>query len=361
MAEAGVTAAGRRAVSAAAAGAALCLVVLAIVGSQPGSGRSELAPAASPVPAAAKSSGEAVSTGVAGATVASASSIPEAPLPGSEEAGSQAAPLPGSGEALFKAAGATVASAAVPLPGAAGAGAAKTSGGAGVAAVKAAAQKAAAQKAGADAALQLAGSYAAVEARASREAAAAKKESKEVLELKAELTHLKRTNLAEAATPTTLGGQATHGAVATKQGVLARTHKLNGVTDMRNGGSNGAGYWDAEHKDDDWQPVADVVSGLNSEAVENTRLLGSRQQLRGPTTGDDHFSDDASASGALAAASNKAVASNREQEEFKRDDHFVAPPAELTPNHRLPLETQDAGWETALGDTVGALWKGNAR
>lgn len=374
MAEAGVTAAGRRAVAAAAAGAALCLVVvLAIVGSQPGPGRSELALAASPGPAAAKSTGEAVAKAGTGATVASASPIPEAALPGSGEfnraVGIPEAPLPGSGAVAKAATGATVASAGVSsgasVSGAVGAEAVKIPGEASPGAAAVAPKAGAATPAAGSEPQQDSDSYAAVEARASLEAKAAKEESKEVRELKAELTHLKGSRLAQAAIPKPPGGQAAHGAVApaaTTRGGGARTHKLNGVTDMRNGGSKaeGAGYWDAEHKDDDWQPVADVVKGMKTEEAFNKRLLGSRQQ-NVLTAGDDLFSDDASSEGALVKASNLAAASNQEQPEFKNDDSFLAPPAQITPNHRLPLETQDAGWETWLGGKVGALWKGNSR
>jgi hypothetical protein len=342
MSEPSVTAVSRRAVAVTAAAVALCVLVLATVDTQPEEQRSVFGAGA------AVSLAEALTALRSGATASASATkkIVAASLPGSSSRVSASLVgrrgLPKAQPTLATARG--------------GADAAKTQTKTeAYAAVEALAARQAEEAQAEDKELrQLKSgehSFAAVETRAAKEAATAKTEGREVRELKAEL--LKLQGRRAVAT-----GESLQGGEVGESGDVAQP-ELNTVTDMRNGRVGvGAGYWDSKHTDDNFEPLDNVMRGISAEADRDKVLLGAHEHEQGLLTSGDAFANDGAAEARQLGAANAAAASNKEQPEFAADDNFVAPPMQITPNHRLPLEAGEAGWEGWVGREVDALWEG---
>mgnify|MGYP004060121897 CR=1 FL=1 len=55
-------------------------------------------------------------------------------------------------------------------------------------------------------------------------------------------------------------------------------------------------------------------------------------------------------------SANAILQLNEAEPELSSDDVFVAPPAALTPSHRLPVQQGDAPWESKVATLASDLW-----
>jgi hypothetical protein len=76
--------------------------------------------------------------------------------------------------------------------------------------------------------------------------------------------------------------------------VGAKQQSLNRQSDMQNGQRDkGAGYWDKEHHDDDWVPVADMYGKLEKRSVAwaNEEKENERDKRSDTFVGEDTFEE----------------------------------------------------------------------
>jgi hypothetical protein len=160
-----------------------------------------------------------------------------------------------------------------------------------------------------------------LESEAMREAALARLEAKRVKALQKELLSIK----------------------AKKNAPHAAQQSLNGDSDMQNGQrEKGAGYWDKDHHDDNWVPVADEYSKLDKRKA----LWDSEVQASEGDKKFDAFVDDEKVEAPVVASANSILLMNSFEKEFSDDDDFVPPPSEITPAHRVPVQSY-LPWEVA--------------
>lgn len=187
-------------------------------------------------------------------------------------------------------------------------------------------------------------------ARASRDQSLADAEAAKVKELEAKLKALQKPSKAKKTPPAKT-------ATKKKAQSLASADRASEDDDDVLAGNTGEGYWDKNHKDDVWMPVGEISAGVDERHAENeaeveTRKAGAYQWNVVGDKFENHLAD----KDAESKVENEVVSMNSEESEFNKDDDFVTPPAEISPTHRLPLQSYE-DWQLDLSKWLNSWTK----